>query len=65
MAKKAQKMAKNAQKPGKITAKKAKNAQKKRKMGSIGNKISEYTGYLLELHKLQGILLNQLKKEAR
>ena len=27
-------------------------------------KASEYVGYLLELHKLQGTLLNQLNKEV-
>jgi hypothetical protein len=28
-------------------------------------KAAEYVGYLLELHKLQGILLTQLHKEVR
>ncbi|MFQ6036698.1 MAG: hypothetical protein ACE5NM_12745 [Sedimentisphaerales bacterium] len=29
------------------------------------SKTAEYVGYLLELHKLQGVLLNRLDKEVQ
>jgi hypothetical protein len=45
-------------KPNKKQDKKELSVKKER------TKASEYVGYLLELHKLQGTLLNQLNKEV-
>ncbi len=39
--------------------------EKKTKRNTTGRtKAAEYTGYLLELHKLQGTLLRHLEKEV-
>ncbi len=45
-------------KPNKKQVKKELSVKKER------TKASEYVDYLLELHKLQGTLLNQLNKEV-
>jgi len=47
----------------------AKKTQKKTKKSATPKsakrpKAAEYTDYLLELHKLQGVLLTDLKKEV-
>jgi len=52
-------MAKSARKK----AKTAITAKKSRKAGAEQSKVAEYVGCLLELHKLQGLLLSQLRKE--
>jgi hypothetical protein len=41
----------------------SKSASKK-EAAMAQTKAAEYVGYLLELHKLQGILLNRLDKEV-
>jgi hypothetical protein len=57
-------MTKSARKKtrGTILAKRAKKAPKTAKGQT---KATEYVSCLLELHKLQGVLLNQLSKEVR
>lgn len=48
--------------------KKTKRAKKTRRITKTFKeqaKTEEYVGYLLELHKLQGILLTRLHKEVR
>jgi len=45
--------------------KKQVSAQKTRKITPSQTKAAEYVGYLLELHKLQGLLLAQLYKEIQ
>jgi len=52
-----------------------KSARKKREKTMLKKKVkgfpdeqenaAEYVGYLLELHKLQGVLLNRLNKKIR
>ena len=57
------KMAKSTRKK----AKRAKSSKKTKKMEKSTNeqsKAAEYVGHLLELHKLQGVLLAQLYKEV-
>jgi hypothetical protein len=44
-------------------SKMSKSASKK-KATKVQTKAAEYVGYLLELHRLQGILLNRLDKEV-
>lgn len=39
-------------------------AKKKKKIAKGKTKAAEYVGSLLELHKLQGILLTQLEKQV-
>jgi len=39
-------------------------ASRKGKAAEGQPKAGEYVGYLLELHKLQGVLLNKLRKEV-
>jgi len=59
----AKKMAKSTRKK----AKRAKSSKKTKKMEKSTNeqsKAAEYVGHLLELHKLQGALLNRLHKEV-
>jgi len=51
----------------KFTRKKAKRPTSSKKMEKSTNeqsKAAEYVGHLLELHKLQGVLLAQLYKEV-
>ena len=48
-------------KPKKIRAAKVASAQKGAKPRT---KAAEYVGHLLELHKLQGVLLNRLDKQV-
>lgn len=57
MAKSKRKRAKGA-----LPAKKAKKIEKTTKGQT---KAAEYVSYLLELHKLQGVLLNRLDKEVQ
>jgi len=45
-------------------AKKATPAKKTKKPAKSQTKAAEYTTNLLELHKLQGVLLTRLKKEV-
>ena len=40
------------------------SAGKSRKADKEQTKAAEYVNYLLELHKLQGVLLNKLSKEV-
>jgi hypothetical protein len=56
------------QKMSKSEEKKTKRAKKTRRITKTFKeqaKTEEYVGYLLELHKLQGILLTRLHKEVR
>lgn len=39
-------------------------AKKTKKAGKSQAKAKEYVGYLLELHKLQGVLLTELDKKV-
>jgi len=52
-------MAKSARKK----TKKVKPAKKTKKMAASQTKAAEYISSLLELHKLQGVLLTRLKKQ--
>ncbi|MFZ2147054.1 MAG: hypothetical protein WAV28_07525 [Sedimentisphaerales bacterium] len=47
--------------------KRAASSKKPKKIGkssAIQSKAEEYVGYLLELHRLQGVLLNRLHREV-
>lgn len=55
-------MAKSARKKTKGT-RLAKEMKKAKKTAKGQTKAAEYVGCLLELHKLQGVLLTQLKRE--
>lgn len=58
-------MTKSARKKtrGTMPAKGAKRAKKAPKTAKGQTKTAEYVGCLLELHKLQGVLLNRLRRE--
>ena len=58
-------MAKSARKKikGTMPAKEAKKAKKSQKTAKGQTKAAEYVGNLLELHKLQGVLLGRLRRE--
>lgn len=56
-------MAKSTEKKTK-GAKTAKTAKKAKKITKSRTKASEYVDCLLELHKLQGVLLTRLDKEV-
>jgi len=43
---------------------KASKSASSKKAAKVQTKAAEYVGYLLELHKLQGVLLNRLDKEV-
>lgn len=60
------KMAKSARKKtkGARPAKGAKEEKKPKKAAKGQTKAAEYVGNLLELHKLQGALLTQLRREV-
>jgi hypothetical protein len=45
-------------------AKRTNSAKKAKKTGESQTKAAEYVGCLLELHKLQGVLLTQLSREV-
>ena len=49
----------------KSTRKRAKRIISAKKKIKGQTKAAEYVGYLLELHKLQGVLLNRLNKEVQ
>ena len=57
-------MAKSARKKikGTMPAKEAKKAKKPQKTAKGQTKAAEYVGNLLELHKLQGVLLGRLRR---
>lgn len=55
---------KKVKKMAKSKRKKA-QASRKGKAAEGQPKAGEYVGYLLELHKLQGVLLNKLRKEVQ
>jgi len=42
----------------------SKKPKKMEKSSASQSKAEEYVGYLLELHKLQGVLLNRLHREV-
>lgn len=48
----------------KTKRKRARKAVSPRNVYQGRSKASEYVSYLLELHKLQGVLLNRLDKEV-
>jgi len=54
-------MIKSARKKPKVVI----STRKTKKAASGRTKATEYVGYLLELHKLQGVLLTGLDKEVR
>ena len=55
-----EKMAKSARKKTKARV----SLKKKRKRAKIETRTAEHVGCLLELHKLQGVLLAELDKEV-
>jgi len=56
------KMAKSTKKTKRATS--SKRPKHKEKTPASQSKAAEYVGHLLELHKLQGALLNRLHKEV-
>jgi hypothetical protein len=54
-------MVKSARKKPKVVV----SARNTKKAASSRTKTAEYVGYLLELHKLQGVLLTGLDREVR
>lgn len=54
-------MAKSAKKTSRAGTKKVKKTKTSKLPQS---KVKEYVSYLVELHKLQGVLLNDLQKEV-
>ena len=52
-------------KPARKKAKRAISARKTKKTTKSETKAAEYISCLLELHKLQGVLLNRLGKEVQ
>jgi len=57
-------MAKSTKKKTKASIRASKKAKKRRKTTKGQSKAAEYVSYLLELHKLQGVLLAKLDKEV-
>jgi len=55
-------MAKSTRKKAKKTTTSMKKAKKTKKTAKGRTETAEYVSCLLELHKLQGVLLNQLEK---
>ena len=55
-------MTKSTRKKAKETTTLMKKAKKTKKTAKGQTKAAEYVSCLLELHKLQGVLLNQLEK---
>jgi len=57
-------MAKSTRKKTKASIRASKKANKRRETTKSQSRAAEYVSYLLELHKLQGVLLARLDKEV-
>jgi len=57
-------MEKSTRKKTKASIRSSKKAKKREKTTKGQSKAAEYVSYLLELHKLQGVLLARLDKEV-
>ncbi len=57
-------MAKSKRKKTKASIRSSKKAKKRRETTKSQSRAAEYVTYLLELHKLQGVLLARLDKEV-